>query len=197
MYIFVDEEFTGLHKDTTLISIGLVDGKGRTFYAEFLDYDTTQVNSWIQNNVIEKLKFQKPENGEEPYYNIQYEADTELYSIEMQGTKESIKEELLKWLSHYDECIFVMDVGAYDFILLVDLLFGCAINIPSNISAAYHELNNDIAIYKGTTVASAFDFSREDLYKELVEAEPHYNDKHNCLYDAKIIKGIFDGIHNR
>jgi len=33
--IFFDTEFTGLHKDTTLISIGLIAEDGRTFYAEF------------------------------------------------------------------------------------------------------------------------------------------------------------------
>ena len=38
MKIFFDTEFTGLHKDTSLISIGLVDEDGKTFYAEFLDY---------------------------------------------------------------------------------------------------------------------------------------------------------------
>lgn len=39
MNIFFDTEFTGLHKNTTLISIGCVDENGRTFYAELTDYD--------------------------------------------------------------------------------------------------------------------------------------------------------------
>lgn len=37
MIIFFDTEFTGLHKDTTLISIGLVSETGEKFYAEFDD----------------------------------------------------------------------------------------------------------------------------------------------------------------
>lgn len=32
--IFFDTEFTGLHQNTTLISIGLVSDEGERFYAE-------------------------------------------------------------------------------------------------------------------------------------------------------------------
>ena len=51
--IFFDCEFTGLHKNTTLISIGLISDCGKTFYAEFTDY---QVDDWIRDNVISKLQ---------------------------------------------------------------------------------------------------------------------------------------------
>ena len=42
MKIYFDTEFTGLHKDTTLISIGLVSECGKTFYGECYDYDENQ-----------------------------------------------------------------------------------------------------------------------------------------------------------
>ena len=42
--IFFDMEFTGLHQKTTLISIGLIAEDGRTFYAEFNDYDKSQLD---------------------------------------------------------------------------------------------------------------------------------------------------------
>lgn len=42
--IFFDTEFTGLHKDTSLISIGLVSENGQKFYAEITDYDKSQIN---------------------------------------------------------------------------------------------------------------------------------------------------------
>ena len=42
MKVWFDTEFTGLHKNTTLISIGLVTENGKTFYAEFTDYDESQ-----------------------------------------------------------------------------------------------------------------------------------------------------------
>ena len=56
--IFFDTEFTGLHQNTTLISIGLVSECGKTFYAEFTDYDQKQVDEWIKNNVIANLTLQ-------------------------------------------------------------------------------------------------------------------------------------------
>ncbi len=55
MKIFFDTEFTGLHQNTTLISIGCVAEDDRQFYAEFTDYDRSQVDDWIKLNVIDKL----------------------------------------------------------------------------------------------------------------------------------------------
>ena len=55
--VFFDTEFTGLHQSTTLISIGLISECGKTFYAEFTDYDKTQIDDWLTENVINKLMF--------------------------------------------------------------------------------------------------------------------------------------------
>lgn len=53
--IWFDTEFSGLHKNTTPISIGLISDTNKTFYAEFEDFDKSQVDEWIQNNVINNL----------------------------------------------------------------------------------------------------------------------------------------------
>ena len=55
MKLFFDTEFTGLHKKTTLISLGIVSEDNKTFYAEFTDYNKDQVNDWLQINVIDNL----------------------------------------------------------------------------------------------------------------------------------------------
>ena len=47
MNLYFDTEFTGLHKDTTLISLGIISEDNRTFYAEFSDYNKSQVDNWI------------------------------------------------------------------------------------------------------------------------------------------------------
>ena len=52
MKIFFDTEFTGIHQNTTLISIGLVTEDDHTFYAELSDYDRNQVDEWLEQNVI-------------------------------------------------------------------------------------------------------------------------------------------------
>ena len=63
--IFLDTEFTGLHKQTTLISIGLISECGKTFYAELTDYDRTQIDEWLLENVIDNLLYSEPPEDEE------------------------------------------------------------------------------------------------------------------------------------
>lgn len=182
MKIYVDTEFTGLHKNTTLISVGLVDDDGNTFYGEFTDYDKTQVNEWITENVIGKLYLEQP-------------VSLDGQNVCVKGDSEFIKSELLKWLGNYDEVSFVIDVGHYDFVLLIDLLYGSGLAVPDNVSKAYLELNNDIALYKGLSITDAFDYSREEIFKEVREEQLPIN-KHNALYDAIIIRGIYHGLHD-
>ena len=55
--VFFDCEFTGLHKNTTLVSIGLISEHGQTFYAELNDYDKSQLDDWLKSNVIKNLFF--------------------------------------------------------------------------------------------------------------------------------------------
>ena len=108
MKIFFDTEFTGLHKDTTLISIGLIAEDGNTFYAELTDYDKTQVDDWIQQNVVDNLII-PDEHGKRLVNNFK-------------GNKEYIKEKLLNWICDFDTIEWVSDVNHYDFVLLIDLL---------------------------------------------------------------------------
>lgn len=184
MKIFFDTEFTGLHKNTTLISIGLVDENGRTFYAEFSDYDESQCDEWIRENVIKHLKRSKEdllENFPDIYIHVN---DWEVY-----GTKEYIREVLKDWLSKYDNVELVSDCSHYDMVLFIDI-FGRAFAIPSNVNPACHDINQDIAKHYRISEREAFDKSREDIindYRYLVEG-----DKHNSLYDAKVIKAIYD-----
>ena len=53
--IFFDTEFTGLHQNTTLVSIGLVSDEGERFYAELTDFDDSQCDEWITKNVLNHL----------------------------------------------------------------------------------------------------------------------------------------------
>ena len=84
MKIFFDTEFTGLHQNTTLISIGCVAEDERTFYAENRYYNRKQVDDWIQKNVIGNLKFN----------NIETQQRT-LGSVEMCGSFSAVAEELI------------------------------------------------------------------------------------------------------
>lgn len=105
MKVFFDTEFTGLHKDTTLISIGLIADDGKTFYAELNDYDKSQVDEWIQKNVIDNLLF---------------------------NNKDAVADTLKIWLSQFEAVEMWSDCLSYDWVLFNDL-FGHAFDIPKNV----------------------------------------------------------------
>lgn len=197
MNLYLDTEFTGLHKDTTLISIGIISEDGRSFYAEFTDYDKSQCDDWIKKNVIEKLRFEIPEVDEDYYYiasrapfnaigNDFYSA----YSVEMNGSRLNIANELRMWLKQFQFVQFVSDVCHYDFVLLIDL-FGSAFDLPHNVSPCCHDINHDIAEYLDVTENEAFNRLREDLIKAFYRECPETlieTQKHNALYDANVIQ---------
>lgn len=175
MKLFFDTEFTGLHKDTTLISLGMVDEDGRTFYAEFNDYDKSQCDEWIQKNVLNNLINDSNK--------IDYESD-DWFII---GDKNFIKTMLSKWLKQYDSVELVSDVCHYDMVLFIDI-FGGAFDLPNNINPSCHDINQDIALYYGISETEAFEKSREII------ADVIQGIKHNALYDAKVIKSIYEKI---
>lgn len=189
MKIFFDTEFTGLHKDTTLISIGLIDENGRTFYAEFSDYYECQCDEWIRENVLTHLKWSK-EGQVENFVNINND------NWEAYGNKDYIKIVLNDWLSQYDTVELVSDVCHYDMVLFISI-FGDAFSIPKNVNPACHDINQDIAKYYNITETEAFDLSREDILSDnryIVDDEIM---KHNALYDAKVIKEIYNIIKQK
>lgn len=182
MKIFFDTEFTGLHKNTTLISIGCIDENGRTFYAEFNDYNKSQCNDWIQKNVIDNLMFNHVEtivdNGDNFYY--------------IKDSKANIRDAFTQWLQEYKCVEFVSDVCHYDMVLLIDI-FGTAFDLPKGVNTACHDINQDIAEWYNCSETDAFDTSREGF---LIDNELYFDgDKHNALYDAKVIKEIYEYIH--
>lgn len=188
MYLFFDCEFSGLHKDTTLISIGIAAENGKRFYAEFSDYDMKQCNAWIKENVLKHTVL-----AGNPSLEKMLDADKNTTATI--GSKIEIHHELDKWLEQFDRVQFVSDVCHYDFVLLIDLLTnsGTALDLSDNISAVCHDLNTDIACHYGISEKEAFEKSREDIVSELCGQQIEGN-KHNALYDAEVIKAIYKEI---
>ncbi len=185
MKIFFDTEFTGLHKNTTLISIGLVTESGETFYAELTDYDKTQVNDWIKENVVDNLLYN--------HVGIGMHCDNITNNIRIKGNTDWVRAYLKKWLEQFGEVEFISDVCHYDMVLLIDLVYGDALKMPyGKINSSCHDINQDIADYFDLNEIQAFDFSREMFLKiHNIEIE---GEKHNSLYDAKVIKAIYEEI---
>ena len=90
---FFDTEFTGLRKDTTLISIGIVSDTGDRFYAELTDYDEGMCDEWIEKNVLDHLVLSGNAELEESLA-----ADNKTTTVI--GSKADVCCELMEWLQN-------------------------------------------------------------------------------------------------
>ena len=201
MNIYFDTEFTGLdHKDPDLISLGCVAETGEKFYAEFDDYDISKCNDWVKENVLKNLKMG-------PYHTevvkdigrIDNTGNPFLDSTTV-GDSEGIKNLFTKWLEvvnpNKERIQFVSDVCHYDFYLLCNL-FGGAFNLPENVCPACYDICQDLVDENDGDIKDmfdAFDYSREDACKFYNKGKLPEGVKHNSLYDAMVIKMIYEGM---
>lgn len=201
-YVYFDTEFTGLKKDTTLISVGLCDNYGRTFYAVLTDYNKDDLSEWVLEAVIKHL--------DTPEENVISGNDWRIT-----GSKAYVGNKLEEWLEYISEKTgtiqFVADVGHYDFVLLIDLLLSnrekyptegaTALDLPKYISPVLYDINQDLGTrividteapeYKGidglVPVNIAFDMPRARVCEDLGVKRIN---QHNALNDALITAAI-------
>jgi len=201
MKLSFDTEFTGLHSGTTLISIGIVTERGDIFYGELTDYDAAQLNDWLNENVINNLLADTLSKRHTlTAYLKHYAKENNLIVGLAHGDKKEVKRLLTKWLSRLDadKIEWVSDVSHYDFMLLIDLLYDNALNIPDNHSKCCHDVNQDLGNFciKANNDMEAFDLSRETMvgedYIKLVSNIIGTGNKHNALFDAFIIKRLYE-----
>ena len=190
MKLFFDTEFTGLHKNTTLISIGIVSEDSRKFYAELKDYSKGQCDGWIKENVLKHTMM----NGNQKLFD-KFLTDNSIQG--MIGYSLQVCDCLCDWLKQFDSIQFVSDVCHYDFVLLIDLITShcTAMNLPYNISPSCHDINQDISAFYGIEEREAFNLSREVVMKNMYGEDFSIEGlKHNALYDAEVIRVIYLGI---
>ena len=193
MKIFLDTEFTGLHQYTSLLSIGLVDEDGRTFYAEVSDYDFTQMNDWLLNNIMSHMIFEPAKPGEQEVYCASRFKDNLIgqdlyksYTLQMRGTLKEIREELKRWLSQYDKVEIWSDCLAYDWVLFNNI-FGSAFDIPKNV---YYIPFDICTLFKMKGIDP--DISREFFIKDRLDnIDMPLFMKHNSLWDAYVIRECY------
>lgn len=164
-----------------MISIGLISDDGREFYAEFTDIDVNSQDDWIKQNVLVNTAYY----GNKDIKGI---TDSNNYYI---GDKTIIQKYLKEWLLQFGDIQLISDVCHYDMVLFIDI-FGSAFDLPENVCASCHDINQDIAAYYMIDEKTAFDFNREQIIEDneiFVEGE-----KHNALYDAKVIKELYVNI---
>lgn len=204
--LFFDTEFTGLHQNTTLISIGIIAETGQIFYAELSDYDKSQIDEWLQKNVIDNLLMAEPKEGEQEYFSAIRHFDNPVgedlyksYSLQLRCDQKVLQVELGKWLAQFEQVEMWSDCLSYDWVLFCQI-FGHAFSIPKNvfyipfdICTLFYERGIDTDINRELFAA---DTNRE-LFSEsgtplFFDAEGRVEQqKHNALWDAKIIRECF------
>lgn len=172
MRCFMDTEFTGLHQEATLISLGIVSEDGRTFYAEFTDYDKNQVDDWLRDNVIARLDFKQGVPLKQLFLSIS--------RTEMRGNADEIREALEEWLSSFDQIEVWSDCLSYDWVLF-NQIWGHAFNIPKCI---YYIPFDICTLFKIKGIDP--DINREEFAGMTEGAK-----KHNALHDSMVIKACY------
>jgi hypothetical protein len=160
--IFFDTEFTGLHQDTTLISIAMVAEDGRELYCELNDYDKTQIDDWLYNNVIANLHNTNPIN-----------------TLQLRNAIEG-------FIEPYETVEIWSDCLSYDW-MLFNQIWGHAFNIPEKI---YYIPFDICTLFKIKGVDP--DVSREE-YAGITSGIQ----KHNALWDAKVIKACYEKLNKQ
>lgn len=176
MRLYFDTEFTGLHKDTSLISIGIVAENGKMFYAELTDYNKSQIDVWIQENVIDNL-WLKNLTSIYPDKNL----------TTCLGPSDMLKYSLTKWLQQFDKIEIWSDCLSYDWVLFNNI-FGTAFDIPDNVYYIPFDIST---AFKMKNIDP--DISREEFTKDWLKENPFNipGGKHNALWDAHVIKGCY------
>ena len=179
--IFFDTKLTGLHKHNSIISIGLVSECGKTFYAEFKDYNKSQVTDWIEENVVDKLLYNGKDGCDHNFPSLgEIPNDWWCY-----GKKKDIRPLLTMWLEQFEQVEMWSDCLAYDWVLFCDL-YGDAFSIPKNV---YYIPFDICTLFKAKGIDP--DISREkfgcgEAYTEMP--------KHNSLWDARVIKMCYENL---
>lgn len=184
MRIYYDCEFTGLHQNTTLISLALVADNGDYFYAEFNDYDRSQMDDWLEKNVMSNLFFPKAMEEKTMIYPKSMNVEKWL----MCGNTDQIVQKLKQWLAKFDTVEMWSDCMFYDYVLF-NQLFGGSLNAP--VSYIHFDI---CTMFKLKNVDP--DISREQYGEPFLDEDNYFANKkiepkHNCLWDAYMIKACY------
>ena len=176
--LFFDCEFTGLHQTTTLMSMAFETDTGETFYAEFIDYNGSQVDDWIRENVVRNMEF------DEPFQTCGFPD-----KVEVKNNRLHIKANLEHWfrmlLKKHDKSkvVIISDCLAYDWVLFCEL-WGGALKIP------------EIVYYIPVDISTLFltNGIDPDIHRESYAGfnSGEIERKHSARWDAYIIRKCYE-----
>lgn len=207
--VYFDAEFTGLHRDTTLISIGLISESGHHFYAEFNDYNKDQIDPWLQEHVIDNLVFNdRLANFHRINSHTKWPDPIdgyERFDCHIKHCRAEIKENLLQWLKVESDRAggakiqFYSDCYVYDWVLLNDLICndGKALNLPEYLYYIPVDLSTELQMYNEDPDVNREEFLGAREVVNIIDDFPlrtNMNEvpKHNSLWDAFVCKRCFE-----
>lgn len=209
--VFMDTEFTGLHQNTTLISIGLISETGDYFYAETTDYDKKQVDEWIRKNIINNLLYNdekavmKTVHTDVSFYDTFSNHLVKGYNQLMKSSSAIIGHELINWLHResllrdkqiqiYSDCL------SYDWVLFNKLI--CeddeALNIPEWVYYIPYDLSTALQVNGIDPDINREKFAGEEFISNIKKSDVFSgikDPKHNSLWDACVIGGCWKNLN--
>lgn len=87
MKYYLDTEFAESRGSIKLISIGIVDSEGNTFYAENACFNIDDANEWVKENVIPKLRWHEKIDAGKGYNNVSNQPISIPYPVPMRGMR--------------------------------------------------------------------------------------------------------------
>ena len=129
MKYWFDTEFIERPNTIDLISIGIIDERGRTFYAEHTSFDERKADNWVHENVISKLRFYNQQSPFKGFNNASIKnAGTANEVREVFGTTPLIKQAVLDFIGN-DKPEFWAYYADYDWVVFC-WIFGKMIDLP-------------------------------------------------------------------
>ena len=170
---FLDTEFIERPGSIQLISIGIVDEHGSTFYAENTSFDEREADDWVRENVLSKLRWWGNPNGNKGFCNASvHNAGTKFSRHEVFGTISLIRDTLLYYLGDDPSPEFWGYFAEYDWVIFRSI-FGKMIDLPKGFPMYCRDLKQ------------ALDESGKDKI-------PDPEGEHNALVDAIWNKALYE-----
>lgn len=182
MKYYFDTEFAEGRGTLKLISIGIVDDKGGSYYAENSCFDVRDANDWVKENVIPNLKWHENLKSTKGFNNVSNQGVVGGgRKYEVYGTPEVILDSLKDYLELTDPSIgidfkreFYAYYGAYDWVALCSI-FGTMVDLPAGMPMFCRDL-------------------KPMLDDSTVSPPDNPENEHNALVDAKWNKELYEAI---
>ena len=180
MILFYDLEMTRLHQQTTPMSIGFVSYDGtRAFYAEFTDYDQSQLDYWLSENVVGR--FILTDMSDRTYKELDkayfFKGDLDWVVSHSKGLK--------NWLQSFGEkIVLAASGGIYDWVIFRTMMkIKYVEDMPEYIDSWPIDVVS-LLRWEGY-------YPEEEYFKENFIGASDHSNKHNALEDARVIRDVY------